>query len=67
MFPRVSYSDFIGNWYYLIGHIPEFLSQFDIDVDWKKIYDIFNAFLALSLIYRDKAGDECPLLMGGNN
>lgn len=53
MFARVPDSNYIGNWYNLIGHIPELLLQFDIDVDWKKIYDVFNAFLDLSLIRRD--------------
>ena len=53
MFARVSDNNYIGNWNRLIGNIPAFLLQFDIDVDWEKIYSIFNTFLDLSLIFRD--------------
>lgn len=53
MFARVSDNNYIGNWNRLIGNIPAFLLQFDIDVDWEKIYSIFNSFLDLSLIFRD--------------
>ena len=53
MFARVSDNEYIGNWNELIGNIPVFLSRYDIDVDWEKVYDIFNAFLDISLIYRD--------------
>lgn len=53
MFARVSDNDYIGNWNQLIGNIPAFLLRYDIDVDWERIYDIFNTFLDLSLIYRD--------------
>lgn len=52
MFSRVSDNDYIGNWYRLIGNIPAFLLQNEIDVDWKKLYAIFNAFLKLSIIYQ---------------
>ena len=50
MFARVSDNDYIGNWYLLIGNILLFLMQYEIDVDWKKLYGIFNDFLKLSLI-----------------
>ena len=53
MFARVSDNDYIGNWNQLIGNIPAFLLRYDIDVDWEQIYNIFNTFLDLSLIYRD--------------
>lgn len=53
MFARVSDNEYIGNWNELIGNIPVFLSRYDIDVDWEKMYDIFNAFLDISLIYHD--------------
>lgn len=52
MFARVSDNDYIGNWNLLIGNIPAFLLRYEIDVDWKKLYAIFNAFLNLSLIYQ---------------
>ncbi|MDR1630479.1 MAG: hypothetical protein LBS36_09765 [Oscillospiraceae bacterium] len=51
MFARVSGNDYIGNWYLLIGNIPTFLMSYEIDVDWIKLYNIFNDFLKLSLIY----------------
>lgn len=53
MFARVSNNDYIGNWNQLIGNIPAFLLRYDIDVDWEQIYNIFNTFLDLSLIYRE--------------
>jgi hypothetical protein len=53
MFARVSDNDYIGNWNQLIGNIPALLLRYDIDVDWEQIYNIFNTFLDLSLIYRD--------------
>lgn len=52
LFARVSDNDYIGNWYQIIGNIPAFLMQYEIDVDWRKIYSIFNSFMDLSLIYR---------------
>ena len=52
LFARVSDNDYIGNWYQIIGNIPAFLMQYKIDVDWRKIYSIFNSFMDLSLIYR---------------
>ncbi|WP_195377405.1 AAA family ATPase [Anaerotruncus rubiinfantis] len=51
MFARVSDNDYIGNWCLLIGNIPTFLMRYEIDVDWIKLYNIFNTFLKLSLIY----------------
>ena len=53
MFARVSDNEYIGNWNELLGNIPAFLSRYGINVNWEKIYDIFNAFLDVSLIYRD--------------
>jgi len=52
MFAHVSGGEHIGSWQLLIGHIPQFLLQYEIDVDWEKIYDIFNKFLDISLICR---------------
>ncbi|MEM1485563.1 ATP-binding protein [Oscillospiraceae bacterium PP1C4] len=56
MFARVSDNDYIGNWHLLIGNIPAFLLRYEIDVDWKELYAIFNAFLNLSLI--NQAGNQ---------
>lgn len=50
MFARVVDNDYIGNWYKLIGNIPAFLLQYEIDIDWQRLYEIFNHFLSLSLI-----------------
>ena len=52
MFAHVSGGEHIGSWQLLVGHIPQFLLQYEIDVDWEKIYDIFNKFLDISLICR---------------
>jgi len=52
MFARVSDNDYIGNWHLLIGNIPAFLLRYEVDVDWKKLYVIFNDFLKASLIYQ---------------
>ena len=57
MFARVSDNDYIGNWYNLVGHIPAFLSKYEINVNWKKLYDILNDFLKLSLICRAENQD----------
>ncbi|MEG0273355.1 MAG: hypothetical protein RR622_09010 [Hydrogenoanaerobacterium sp.] len=51
MFARVCDNNYIGNWSFLIGNIPKFLLQYEIDVDWEKLYASFNDFLDLSLIY----------------
>lgn len=53
IFARVSDGDYIGNWNLLIGNIPLFLHEYEINIDWEKIYSIFNDFLDLSLIYRN--------------
>lgn len=53
MFARVSDNEYIGNWYRLIGNIPAFLMRYDINVDWEKIYSVFQDFLDLSLICQE--------------
>lgn len=52
LFARVSDNDYIGNWHQIIGNIPAFLMRYEVDVDWRKMYNVFNAFMDLSLIYR---------------
>lgn len=54
MFARAAKREYLGNWNLLIGNIPAFIQQYEIDVDWRKLYSIFNNFLDLSLIYRGK-------------
>ncbi len=51
MFSRVSDREYIGNWYLLIGNIPQFLEQYKIDIDWGKMYEVLKWFLKESLIY----------------
>lgn len=62
MFARVSDNDYIGNWSLLIGNIPKFLLRYEIDVNWKKLYDIFNDFLKLSLIYQAENQDLSSII-----
>lgn len=50
MFARVSDNDYIGDWHKLIGNIPAFLMRYDINVDWERLFAIFQDFLNLSLI-----------------
>lgn len=50
MFARVSDNDYIGDWHKLIGNIPAFLLRYDINVDWERLFAIFQDFLSLSLI-----------------
>ena len=51
MFARVSDSEYIGNWNLLIGHIPEFLEKYNMDINWNKMYEVYKCFLRVSLIY----------------
>lgn len=51
MFARVSDMEYIGNWYLLIGNIPLFLRKFNVEVDWKHLFDIFAWYLNVSQIY----------------
>lgn len=62
MFARVVDNDYIGNWYNLIGNIPTFLLQYEIDVDWQRLHEIFYHFLSLSLIdYPDNSIHARPV------
>ena len=51
LFARVINNEYIGNWNDIIGNIPLFLEKYEIDVDWKRLFDIFLSFLKYSVIY----------------
>ena len=51
MFARVIDKEYIGNWSMLLGNIPRFLMVCDIEVDWNRLFEIFNQFMNVSLIY----------------
>lgn len=50
MYARAPKSEYIGSWYLLLGNILEFLIEYEINVDWEKLYGIFMKFLDVSLI-----------------
>ena len=50
IYARANQRDYLGNWNLLIGNIPEFLYKYEINVDWDRIFNIFENFLALSLL-----------------
>ncbi|MCQ4637328.1 hypothetical protein NE619_11395 [Anaerovorax odorimutans] len=51
MFARVINKEYIGNWFMLLGNIPRFLMICGIEVDWNRLFEIFNQFMNVSLIY----------------
>ena len=51
IFARVSDREYVGNWYLLIGNIPEFLEVCGVELDWCKVFGIFKEFLKVSSIY----------------
>jgi hypothetical protein len=51
MFARCSKGTYIGYWHLLIGNIIQFLKQYEIDVDYSRLYKIFVDFLDVSLIW----------------
>lgn len=51
MYARSKDKEYFGNWNLLLGNIPALLSQYEIDIDWEKIYKIFTDFLDISLIW----------------
>lgn len=51
MFARVIDKEYIGNWSMLLGNIPRFLMACGIAVNWNKLFEIFNQFMNVSLIY----------------
>lgn len=50
LFARASNIGYLGNWNLLLGNIIEFLLDYEIDVDWDKLYTIFNEFLNITLL-----------------
>lgn len=51
MYARVAGRDYLGDWSLLIGNIPALLLQYEIDIDWQKLYSVFKDFLDISLIW----------------
>jgi len=51
MFARCSEGTYIGDWHLLIGNIIQFLKQYEILVNYPKLYRIFVDFLDVSLIW----------------
>ena len=59
MFAKVSKGNYIAYWFNLIGNIPLLIYKYQIDIQWSKMYKIFNDILDLSLVYRgDKKTDK---------
>lgn len=54
MFARCSEGTYIGDWHLLIGNIIQFLKQYEILVNYPKLYRIFVDFLDVSLIWHEK-------------
>ena len=50
LFARSSNKEYLGNWNLLLGNVLEFLLDYEIDVDWNKLYTIFNEFLNITLL-----------------
>ena len=50
LYTRTADKDFLGNWNLLLGNIPELLSDYEIDIEWEKLYTIFTEFLDISLL-----------------
>lgn len=59
MFAKIRSLRETGGWDLLLGNIPKFLSQEEIDVDWQKMLDSFMGFLRMSLIERDWIKNSC--------
>lgn len=51
MFAKKAMLNKTGLWFLLIGNIPDFLDEVGIEVDWRKLYDIFLQFLKISAIW----------------
>lgn len=50
LFSKIKSLGSIGYWYLIVGNIPVFLNRYEIDVNWEKLYDIFEFYLRISLI-----------------
>jgi hypothetical protein len=51
MFARVLDKEYVGDWHRLIGNMLIFLRSCDVEIEWKRLYEIFKQFLKVSLIY----------------
>ena len=51
IFARVVDRRYIGNWYNLIGNIPNYLKICGVDIDWERMLGILKNFFDYSLIY----------------
>ncbi|WP_252244844.1 MULTISPECIES: ATP-binding protein [unclassified Clostridium] len=51
MFARGPSGDYIGYWYFLIGNILELLNEYEIEIEWTRLYSIFKGFLEVSMIW----------------
>ena len=51
IFARVVDRRYIGNWYNLIGNIPNYLKICGVDIDWERMLVILKNFFDYSLIY----------------
>jgi len=51
IFARVIDKEYIGNWSMLLGNIARFLMACGIEVNWNRLFEIFNQFMNVSLIY----------------
>lgn len=50
MYARRAEKEYLGKWSLLIGNIPALLFQYEMDINWEKLYVIFKDFLEVSLI-----------------
>lgn len=53
IFARCPDKTYIESWHLLIGNIVEFLKQYEINVDYSKLYSILINFLDVSLIWHE--------------
>ncbi|MBF4501966.1 hypothetical protein IRY55_11375 [Savagea sp. SN6] len=50
IFARVLKKEYIGEWHFLIGNIPDFIDKYNIEINWDMMYKILKWFLKESLI-----------------
>lgn len=51
IFARVLEKEYIGNWHFLLGNIPDFIEKYNIEINWDIMYKILRWFLKESLIW----------------
>lgn len=47
---KLSQINAFGNLFYLVGNLPKFMQEYDVDVDFNQLYKSFDTFLELSLL-----------------